>query len=139
MKGNLNNGIKYLVLFSFICTILQIFLGSLVRQFIDIQNKNLGNELKNIWLDPAPIKFYVHRSFSIFIIFLNFLIYLILKRNNYSLILINLTLLIIILEITTGAIMFYFDFPFRSQPIHLVLASALFGLQSYLVFKIFKI
>ena len=63
MKRNSNKGIKYLVLFSFICTILQIFLGSLVRQFIDIQNKNLGNDLKDIWLDPAPIKFYVHRSF----------------------------------------------------------------------------
>ena len=139
MKGNLNNRIKYLVLFSFICTILQIFLGTIVRQFIDIQNKNLGNELKALWLDPAPIKFYVHRSFSIFIIFLNLLVYFILKRNNYSLTLINLVLFIIILEVTSGAIMFYFDFPFSSQPIHLLLASVLFGLQSYLVFKIFKI
>ena len=42
------------------------------------------------------------------------------------------------LEIFTGIAMYYFDFPFSSQPLHLLFASLLFGAQSYLLFHIFQ-
>ena len=43
---------------------------------------------------------------------------------------------LILVEILTGIAMVYLDFPFASQPLHLVLASLLFGLQFYLVLEV---
>jgi cytochrome c oxidase assembly protein subunit 15 len=40
------------------------------------------------------------------------------------------------LEIFTGILMFYFDFPFSSQPLHLIIAALLFGAQSLFIFRI---
>ena len=48
---------------------------------------------------------------------------------------INLVLLLLLFEIISGMAMNYLDFPFASQPLHLVLASLLFGVQFYLVME----
>jgi cytochrome c oxidase assembly protein subunit 15 len=32
--------------------------------------------------------------------------------------------------------MYYFDFPFLSQPLHLVIASILFGIQMYILLEV---
>ena len=37
----------------------------------------------------------------------------------------------------TGASMFYFDFPFGTQTVHLVFASIIFGLQFYILLQNF--
>ena len=47
-------------------------------------------------------------------------------------------LLLIGLEILTGIWMYYFDFPFSSQPLHLVFASLLFGAQSYFMIRLIR-
>ena len=45
---------------------------------------------------------------------------------------VNFVILCILVEILTGIMMYYFEFPILSQPIHLLLASILFGVQIYL-------
>ena len=45
----------------------------------------------------------------------------------------NLVMLLLLVEIATGISMAYFDFPFGSQALHLVLASVLFGVQFSLI------
>jgi cytochrome c oxidase assembly protein subunit 15 len=47
-------------------------------------------------------------------------------------------LVLIILEIITGILMYYFDFPFSTQSLHLVLASILFGVQFYVLMECFS-
>ena len=47
-------------------------------------------------------------------------------------------LFILTLEIFSGIAMFYIDFPFGSQTLHLVLAAILFGVQFYLVLDAIK-
>ena len=47
-------------------------------------------------------------------------------------------ILFIGLEILTGIMMYYFEFPFSTQPIHLLLASLLFGAQSFFMIRIFR-
>jgi cytochrome c oxidase assembly protein subunit 15 len=49
--------------------------------------------------------------------------------------LINYIMIVLGLEVLTGIIMYYFDFPFATQPLHLVLSAILFGLQFYLILK----
>ena len=45
----------------------------------------------------------------------------------------NWVVLLILIEIATGVLMNYFEFPFLTQPIHLVVASVLFGIQFYIL------
>ena len=116
-------------------TMVQIVLGTQVRQFIDERIDTVGEQAKNLWLSKPDIPFYIHRSFSILVVLVNiFLAYRINQlRLNYSKM--NWVLVLLLLEIITGMAMNYFDFPFGSQPLHLVLASILFGIQCYLVME----
>jgi cytochrome c oxidase assembly protein subunit 15 len=54
------------------------------------------------------------------------------KKNALGLDKINWIIGLIGAEIATGIAMYYFDFPFGSQPAHLIIASLLFGFQFYL-------
>ena len=53
--------------------------------------------------------------------------------NNY----INYVILLLVFEIISGSSMFYFDFPFGTQTVHLVFASIIFGLQFYILLQNF--
>ena len=113
-------------------------MGTQVRQYVDeqIYDWGLNNSLK--WLIEAPIIFYIHRSFSLLVLITNGLIAFMLYRIKYFPIEFLGILFFIMLEIITGILMYYFDFPFSSQPIHLLVASFLFGAQSYFMIRIFK-
>jgi cytochrome c oxidase assembly protein subunit 15 len=114
-------------------TLIQIVLGTQVRQYIDTQIDLLGENAKNLWLSQPEIGFYVHRSLSMAVVLLNgWIAYRIFSRKlGYTKI--YWLLAIIGVEILTGIAMYYLDFPFGTQPLHLVLAALLFGLQFYLV------
>ena len=55
---------KQLAVIALVLTLIQIAMGTQVRQFVDEQINRLGEEAHALWLDPAPLLFYVHRSFS---------------------------------------------------------------------------
>ncbi|WP_339708933.1 COX15/CtaA family protein [uncultured Kriegella sp.] len=124
------------VIFALCLTLVQIILGTQVRQFIDEQIDLLGPGTNDLWLHNPDLMFYLHRSVSIVVVGLN----LFLGYRIYSLKLgftkINWVLLLIVAEIITGMVMFYADFPFSSQSLHLVMASLLFGVQYYLVLEV---
>ncbi len=109
-------------------TLFQVILGTQVREFVDVQIDEMGY-VKDLWLQNPNIQFYIHRTCSIVVVALNlFLAYRIYKLDlGYSKI--RWVLLLILLEIISGMAMYYFNFPFSSQPIHLVLAALLFGFQ----------
>jgi cytochrome c oxidase assembly protein subunit 15 len=121
-----------------VLTIFQVILGTQVREFIDHQIDFLGPNAKDLWLQDPTVQFYIHRSLSIGIALINAaLAYRILKLNLGHL-KIYWILFILVLEIFTGIAMYYIDFPFGSQALHLVLAAILFGVQFYLVLDAIK-
>lgn len=130
--------IKKMAVFALVLTLVQIAMGTQVRQFVDEQIDRLGEEAAALWLNPAPILFYVHRSFSLLVTSLNVWLFLSLRKRNFPLQQLKQVLALIGLEILTGILMYYFDFPFSSQPLHLLFASLLFGAQSYLLFHLFQ-
>ena len=131
-----NKTFKYLILFGLFLTLIQIVLGTQVRQLVDEQAKLFVYD-KSMWLNDVPFVYEYHRTFSILVISINMALFLINKKlqlgNNY----INYVMLLIVLEIFTGASMFYFDFPFGTQTAHLVFASIIFGLQFYILLQNF--
>ena len=114
-------------------TLIQIITGTQVRQFVDEQIDIYGYDAKSSWLKDPLLLFYIHRSFSIIILLVNaFLTYRITKLNlgHFK---IYWVMFLLLVEIFTGIAMNYLNFPFASQPLHLVLASILFGVQFYIV------
>ncbi|WP_291959814.1 COX15/CtaA family protein [Maribacter sp.] len=139
-----NKRIKYdklvlrISIVALVMTLVQIAMGTQVRQFVDDQIDIFGYAAKDKWLQDPELLFYVHRSFSILIILINsFLAYRITKHDlgHFK---VYWVLFLLLVEVFTGVAMNYLDFPFASQPLHLVLASILFGVQFYILLDALK-
>ena len=109
-------------------SLLQIILGTQVREVMDTVIKNVGYDHREQWIAGLDIKFIVHRSFSIVLLLLQFSLWNILRKYNPTS-LSNWLMVIIVSEILVGAVMAYFSVPAFAQPIHLTLAVILVGVQ----------
>ena len=125
--------IKHLLVFSLLLMVVQIFIGTGVREFIDEQTKLYGRLNKDLWLSNPSFNFDFHRSFSILIFLVNGLLFIISKKLNMSMKYINVVMILILFEIIIGAVMYYFSFPIMSQPLHLMIAILIFVIQFYIV------
>ena len=123
--------LKRLVIISMFIMLIQILLGLKVREFIDLKIDLYGFENKNMWLSNPEINFFIHRSFSVFIFISNAFLFYLARKIKTNLTWIKFILILIIIEIIAGASMYYFEFPILSQPIHLLIAIIIFGLQFY--------
>ncbi len=115
--------------------IVQIVMGTQVRQFVDEAGLGYGNPYEGNWTEAAPWIFYVHRSFSILLTLTILYLWWYIRKNNFRLPVIHWIVLLLFLEIGTGVAMSYLDFPMASQPLHLLLSSLLFGTVFYLVLR----
>ena len=132
---NHNNKIIYLASFGFFLTLIQIFLGTQVRQFIDYQMNKFPTQYE-LWLKFAPLKFYFHRSFSLIVLATNLFLYYESKKIKIIPFSLKVILIVLFLEIITGILMYYFYFPISTQPIHLLLATFIFSAQLYLLLQL---
>ena len=123
--------LKRLIAFSMFMMLIQILIGLKVREFIDIKIDLYGFENKNLWLSNPELNFFIHRSFSIFILISNFLLFYLAKKLNTNTKWITIILVLIFSEIIAGASMYYFSFPLLSQPLHLLIAILIFGAQFF--------
>lgn len=113
----------------------QIILGTQVRQFVDEQVRYFGYGNMHKVLENPILNFYIHRSFSIIVFGLNLFLFLRNRKMQLGFGKINWVMALLAIEIVSGFAMYYFDFPFGSQAIHLVVASLLFGVQFYLAME----
>lgn len=121
-----------LLIVSVIFSLIQVAMGTQVRQFIDEQVKLFGFENKNYSLMNPSFKFYFHRSFTIAIVFVNFGMFYLNQTKQLGYKLVNWIMVLIFLEIITGILMYYAEFPIGTQALHLMAGAILFGLQFYL-------
>jgi cytochrome c oxidase assembly protein subunit 15 len=127
-----NSIFNKLLLFSVIFSLIQIAMGTQVRQFIDEQVKLFGFENKEYSLMNPSFKFYFHRSFTIAIVLVNFGMFYLNQIKNLGYKLVNWIVFLIFIETITGILMYYAEFPLGTQAIHLLSGAILFGLQFYL-------
>ena len=128
---------KYL-LAGFVLTLIQVLMGTQVRQYVDSSKEQIGSNFFS--LQGAEILlFYIHRSFSILVILFHLWIYNRIRKDHSSLLKTQqIILALIAISVLSGVIMYYFDFPFSTQPIHLVIASILFGFQIYIWLRSYR-
>ncbi|WP_124980729.1 COX15/CtaA family protein [Nonlabens xiamenensis] len=117
-----------------VLTLVQVGLGTQVRQFIDEQIDLWGYPLQSYWLENnGPLVFYIHRSFSLVLLVLNaWFIYKAITHFKHPKSTYLILGLLILITIVSGVFMNYMDFPFGSQAVHLVIASIILGVQFYL-------
>jgi len=127
-----NSLFNKLLIISVIFSLIQIAMGTQVRQFIDEQVKLYGFENKNHSLMNPSFKFYFHRSFTIAIVLVNLGMFYINQLKNLGYTLVNWIVFLIFLEAITGILMYYAEIPIGTQAIHLLAGALLFGLQFYL-------
>jgi len=121
-----------LLIISVVFSLIQIAMGTQVRQFIDEQVKLYGFDNKEFSLLKPNFKFYFHRSFTIAIVLVNFGMFYLNQIKNLGYKLVNWIVFLIFLETMTGILMYYADFPLGTQATHLLAGAILFGLQFYL-------
>ncbi len=121
-----------LLVVSVVFSLIQIAMGTQVRQFIDEQVKLFGFENKQYSLMNPSFKFYFHRSFTIAIVLVNLGLFYLNQIKNLGYQLVNWVVFLIFLETITGILMYYADFPIGTQATHLLAGAILFGLQFYL-------
>jgi cytochrome c oxidase assembly protein subunit 15 len=119
-----------------ILTFVQLVLGTEVRDNLDAVVKRLGYGERQRWVDQLNWPFYVHRSYSLLVLAAH--VYMIVKiraaEKAGTLHKLSIGLITIVcVEIATGAIMGYFAVPPFAQPIHILLAVMLIGLQFVIV------
>jgi len=128
--------IKYLVLFSIVLMLIQIIIGTGVREFIDDQIKFYGRQNKDLWLSNPELNFYIHRTFSILIFLVNTSLFFITKKLKMDMSYIYIAFGLIFIEIFLGVLMFYFSFPIMTQPMHLMIAILIISVQFYWYLKL---
>ncbi len=138
IKNIASKKIQLLFIVSLIATLLQVVLGTQVRQYIDHQSDIYGEFAKEQWLNNPTIQFYIHRSFSILVTLLNLYLAFYIYKFKLGFRKIKWVLILLAIEILSGITMYYLDFPFGSQALHLVIASLLFGVQFYLILETIK-
>lgn len=121
-----------LLIVSVVFSLVQIAMGTQVRQFIDEQVKLFGFENKEYSLMNPSFKFYFHRSFTIAIVLVNLGMFYLNQVKDLGYKLVNWIVFLIFLETITGILMFYAEFPLGTQATHLLAGAILFGLQFYL-------
>ncbi|MCH2194856.1 COX15/CtaA family protein [Kordia sp.] len=126
---------KKLLYASIVLTMIQTILGTQVRQFVDEQIKAIGETGQSLWLANPELDFYIHRTFSIVVLLVNVWLFYRFRKLKLGYGKVYWVMVLLALEILSGIAMYYFDFPFGTQTIHIVLATILFGIQFYLILE----
>jgi cytochrome c oxidase assembly protein subunit 15 len=124
-------GVRGLLWLALVVTFIQIVLGTQVREQID-QVASVSDYMhRDSWVSQLGNVFKVHRSMSILVTLLNaYLVYLLWPTAAVRLRrLLGATLGLLGLEIIAGIVLAYLALPAIVQPVHLTLATLLFGAQ----------
>jgi cytochrome c oxidase assembly protein subunit 15 len=117
-------------------TLLQVVMGTQVRESVDTIAAAYQLENRHLWRNHFPVIFYVHRSFSAIILITNaWLIWQLLRKIQTRSYLFRCGMvlgLFIVTGILTGITMDRLGIPAAAQPVHLLMATLVFGMQFFI-------
>lgn len=128
--------VKRLLVVCMVLFFAQILMGTQVREAIDSLAITLREDQRFAWVENLGIIFYMHRSYSLILLALHGYLIFRLTRSisdfKTSKVLVWGLLVLVILEILTGAVLANMGLPYAIQPVHLLLALMIFGVQYFL-------
>ena len=107
-----------------VLTLIQIVLGTQVREQIDVISKSLSYEQREVWISMLDGLFVVHRSFSWVLLAGGIYLWWV-SRNRSGASLGRGVLLVIVCTVVLGIVMAHLGMPALAQPLHLVAACVL--------------
>jgi cytochrome c oxidase assembly protein subunit 15 len=117
-------GLNLWLVAGMVILILQIFMGTQVRETLDQLALTMAREQ---WIANAGLDFIVHRAFSWVVLLIQVGIWLTLRKTTVEKSLTVVPFVLILLSLLTGTVMAYWAVPPFLQPLHLLLAVVTFG------------
>lgn len=134
--------LKVLIFLAIVVSVLQIVLGTEVREAVDAVSKALMYNDRESWLTRVGKIFSYHRDSAMVVLILNIIIYKLVKdRFNgkaTALMVANSIAVVLIIQILTGLILSNFALPPYAQALHILFSTLLFSLQYYLYLLVYK-
>jgi len=133
----LPSGLNYsnlsgVLLVTMLATFVQIIIGTQVREEVDIIAVELTDS-RSLWISNLGNMYLVHRLFSYVLLALHIWLCYLLMRKLFFFRKVRISMIAILcilgLSIVTGNILNYMDLPAAIQPVHLLLACMLSGVQ----------
>ncbi|HIP37656.1 MAG TPA: heme A synthase [Crocinitomix sp.] len=125
----ISSSFKWLFYISILLSMFQIVMGSQVRQKIDFLMADHID--RHQWISEMDTDFYYHRSFFWVVLLINGILFWLNQKHNYGLKTLNYIVMLIVIEFITGILFSYAGMPAFIQPIHLLTATLLLGVQLY--------
>ena len=134
--------LKGFLAFTMIITILQIILGTEVREHVDSISKALQFSDRNTWVGKVGEIFSYHRDLAILVAICNFVVYkMVIDRFSgkaWPLMTANYIMIVLIVQVASGFLLSYLALPPYAQAIHILFAALLFSLQYYLYLLVYR-
>lgn len=124
--------LRWLLSFALVLTIAQIIFGTQVRQQIDTINHAMDGMSRESWIAKLNSFYPLHQIIAILLVLVNGTLFYLFRKSEPSGRTKNLVygiLLIMLAEYGVGVFLHNFAIPAFAQPVHLVLAMILFGVQ----------
>ncbi|NNC82238.1 MAG: heme A synthase [Flavobacteriales bacterium] len=118
--------------FAILLTLVQVVLGTQVRQEIDYIAKEWAD--RSLWIDMLSTDFEIHRSFSILLLLINgYFLYR--NRALWNELPFRVMGILLVVEILLGMTLAYLHMPALAQPLHLLVATLFFGAQCWILLR----
>jgi cytochrome c oxidase assembly protein subunit 15 len=134
--------LKGFLAFTIVVSIVQIVLGTEVRENIDTIAKSLQFTGRDTWIAKLGVEFSYHRDLAIFLSICNFIVYkMVIDRFSgkaLPLMTANYILIVLAIQVASGFILSYLSLPPYAQAIHILFSTVLFSLQYYLYLLVYR-
>ncbi len=134
--------LKGFLAFTILVSIVQIVLGTEVRESIDSIAKSLQFASRNTWIAKLGVEFSYHRDLAVFLAVCNFVVYkMVIDRFSgkaLPLMAANYIMVVLIVQLASGFLLAYLSLPPYAQAIHILFSTLLFSLQYYLYLLVYR-
>lgn len=134
--------LKLLIIVSVLLSVIQIVLGTEVREAIDMISKNLMYTGRETWVQKVGDVFVYHRDLAILVVIVNVLVYKAVMDKfggkATELRIGNSIVIVLIVQVLSGILLSNFALPPYAQAIHILFSTILFTLQYYLYLLVSK-
>jgi cytochrome c oxidase assembly protein subunit 15 len=134
--------LKGFLLFTLIVSVVQIILGTEVRESVDVIAKSLSYTIRGSWIAKVGSVFSYHRDLAILVVVANAIVYkMVIDRFSGKaapLLTARFILITLLIQILSGFALAYIAFPPAAQAIHILFSTLLFSLQFYLYLLVYR-